>query len=314
MKNNNRFLIILAIVIGLIIIGGGTYSYTSLNDDNKEGITKDDTIALSETEIEEKKDSNEYSGKKYENSESNNENIINSEQVETNEQGQGATYSSDEERIQVILPGSGDELEIGDEYEIQWGNYSGDQKLTISLQTIDPAGEVISSVGIATDVLNIGVYVWTVTSQDSNNTYKIEMHPNGARNLVGRSESFTISGEELIVINSHKPYDAVDASVPIEISGVARDVYSEGEFDVKASYVLDGEKQIVSESIASCSLGGNGCDWTSSNLESFKAVIDLSESPVCTTNIEFYARNDKAESAESFYTLNLRLIGINDCQ
>lgn len=227
---------------------------------------------------------------------------------------QGASYVSEEGRIQVSYPKGGEVLEIGKTYDIKWSNYAGSDPLTISLQVTTPDNKTSTKL-ITSNAPATGLYKWTVTSESTNNKYKIEINPAGGRTLVGRSKDFfTITGDQLITAVSPQAHARVNASQPLVITGKARKVFGEGEFDITASYILDGKKQIVTRGVATCSLTGNGCDWTSGNLLDFRATLDLSKSPVCSVNLEFFKRDERTPSVNPFLILPLWLYSINDCQ
>ena len=230
--------------------------------------------------------------------------------------GKGASTVPEKERIQIVFPNGGEKLEIGKAYDVRWTNYSGEEPLTIALQTITSDNKA-STKSVASDVPAVytGSYKWTATSESPDNKYKIEVYPAGGRPLVGRSKDFfTISGEQLITITSPKPNDRVNLTQPIVITGKARKVFSEGEFDVSASYLLDNQKKIVARSLATCNITGNGCDWTSGNFVDFKSTLDLSSAPVCYVSVEFYKRDEKTPQTQPFYVLPLYLFGNGSCQ
>lgn len=231
-------------------------------------------------------------------------------------QGQGASFVPEQDRIQITSPKGGEKLEVGKTYDIRWTNYSGKEPLTIALQTTAPDNKVSAKI-VASNVpaASIGSYKWTVTSENSYNKYKIEVYPAGGRELVGRSKDFfTISGGQLITITSPKPNDRVNLTQPIVITGKARNVFGEGEFDISASYLLDNQKKVVARTLATCNITGNGCDWTSGNFVDFKSTLDLSSAPVCYVSVEFYKRDDKTPQTQPFYVLPLYLFGNENCQ
>lgn len=236
----------------------------------------------------------------------------------TNEsnQGQGASFVPEQDRIQITSPKGDEKLEVGKTYDVRWTNYSGKEPLTIALQATTPDNKVSAKI-IASNVpaASTGSYKWTVTSESSENKYKIEVYPAGGRELVGRSKDFfTISGAQLITITSPKPNNRVNAIQPIIITGKARNVFGEGEFDISASYLLDNQKKVVARTLATCNITGNGCDWTSGNFVDFKSTLDLSSAPVCYVSVEFYKRDDKTPQTQPFYILPLWLYGNGSCQ
>lgn len=235
--------------------------------------------------------------------------------VNKTNQGQGASFVPEQDRIQITSPKGGEKLEVGKTYDIRWTNYSGKESLTIALQATTPNNKVSTKI-VASNVpaTSIGSYKWTVTSESSENKYKIEVYPAGGRELIGRSKDFfTIFGEQLITITSPKPNAQVNLTQPIIITGKARNVFGEGEFDISASYLLDNQKKVVARTLATCNITGNGCDWTSGNFVDFKATLNLSSAPVCYVSVEFYKRDDKTPQTQPFYVLPLYLFGNENC-
>ncbi len=109
--------------------------------------------------------------------------------------GKGASYVPEEGHIQITYPVGGEQLEVGKTYDIRWANYSGNDPLTISLQSTAPNNKVSTRI-IASDISPTGSYKWTITPAETNNKYKIEIYPSSGRELVGRSKDyFTISGK-----------------------------------------------------------------------------------------------------------------------
>src|SRR3989344_8701379 len=124
----------------------------------------------------------------------------NSETNTVNEpnQGQGASFVPEQDRIQIASPKGGERLEVSKTYDIRWTNYSGKEPLTIALQATTPSNQVSAKI-VASNVpaASTGTYKWTVTSESAENRYKIEVYPADGRELVGRSKDFfTISAEE----------------------------------------------------------------------------------------------------------------------
>jgi len=249
----------------------------------------------------------------------NNDQVISNEKPngEKNWQGQGATYLPDEkDHIQVLSPKGGEKLEVGKTYDIRWSNYDGNEPLIINLQStsLDDKRSVKTIASRVPAALE-GSYKWVVTSESPDDKYKIEIYPAGGREIVGRSKDFfTISGERLIIITSPKPNDRVNLTQPIVITGKAKNVFNEGEFDISVSYILDNQKKFVARAIANCNITGNGCDWISGNFVDFKATLDLSSNPVCYAEVEFYKRDDKTSQIQPLYVLPLYLFGNENCQ
>ena len=235
--------------------------------------------------------------------------------------GQGASIIPEEDKIQIIFPKGGEKLEIGKSYDIRWANYFLiKEPLTIALHTTAPDNKVYAKI-IASNVpaASSGSYKWKVTSESLDNKYKIEVYPSGGREMVGRSKDFfTIFGENLITVTYPKPNanpnDKINASQPIVITGKARNVFNESEFDVSASYILSDKKQVIAKTFATCNITGNGCDWISGNFVEFKATLDLSSAPVCYVSVEFYKRDEKTPQTQPFYVLPLFLYGNGSCQ
>jgi|GEM_PF-2159924 len=300
MNKQQGFSKILAIIIGLLVIGGGFYLYTNsiknirTVDPQNPPENLDDISNITE---------DEDTGKQ-------------AELVDTGvSQNQGVTYVPENDRVKVTYPSLNSKITIGEVLTIKWGNYSGNQNLNIGLQVTKTNGQIIEAKNIATNVPNTGKYDWTVSSESPNNKYKIEIHPYGDRARVGRSESFSIVGDLIIKDVSPATNSRVNASKPIEIKGLAKGVFSEGEFGIEATYVLDGETKIIDKTYATCSLNGDGCDWTSSNFLEFKSTVDLSSSPVCFVNISFIKTSQKdSENSKNFFELPLWLYNINNCQ
>jgi len=230
------------------------------------------------------------------------------------DRGQGASFVPEADRIQIISPKGGEKLEVGKIYDVRWTNYSGKELLTIALQATTPDNKVSAKI-VASNVpaASSGSYKWTVTSESPDSKYKIEVYPADGRELVGRSKDFfTIFGESLIVVNSPKANDRIDATKPIAISGKAKSLFNEGEFLILAYYILDGKEKVISSATATCNLNGNGCDWTSGKLLDFKATINLSASPVCGVNLAFY-RAEARPTPTPVYIIPLSLYGVAGC-
>lgn len=294
MNKQKGFSTILGIII-LLIIGSGTYFYVQRD------VKIVDPTNSPESFVEENEE-NEDNGT-----------IVNTTSQNQNNGGQGATYVPEEERVNVISPKLNDVATIGETVQIEWNNYYGNQNLNIGLQIIKPNGQSEAKI-IDTNVPNTGKYNWIVSSENPDYKYKIEIHPYSDRTRVGRSETFSIIGISLIKNVLPESNSRVDASKPVKITGMARGIFNEGEFDITASYILDGEKQIVDSTYASC-VGDDGCDWTSGDFLEFESNLDLSDSPVCFLNISFIARDGRDDSPViSVYELPLWLYGINDCK
>jgi hypothetical protein len=225
--------------------------------------------------------------------------------------GQGASIVSPEDRIVVAYPAGGETLSIGKTYDVRWANYIGTEALTIALQ---PAGG--SSKIVATNVsANATSYSWLVGSEVPGK-YTIQVYPSGGRPYIGVSKEFTISGDSLVVVDAPTAGSRVKMNNPVLITGKAKSIFNEGEFGVTATYLLDDKKQGIAQAVATCDLTGNGCDWTSGNLVAFKATLNLSKSPVCSVQVEFYKTEakDSTKTAAPVYTFPLWLYGNDNCK
>lgn len=103
----------------------------------------------------------------------------------------GTTVVPEIGRIQVTSPKGGEVWQIGSSHVIAWTNYAGKEPLTIALQTTSPNGQGSAKI-IAENVpaASTGSYTWTVTSENTDNKYKIEVYPAGGRELLGRSNDY----------------------------------------------------------------------------------------------------------------------------
>jgi hypothetical protein len=120
--------------------------------------------------------------------------------------------------------------------------------------------------------------------------------------------------QELIKNISLVPNSRVYAKELITITGSARTVYKlGGQFTIDASYVRDGNKYGVADSIAVCDKNKKGCIDLVDEFVNFKTILDLSKSPVCTVTLNFYDY-ERIASTKPFYSLPISLYGINDCQ
>lgn len=300
------FSIILGIIIGLLVIGGGTYFYLDTDKESVDDAERDET---SRWDVDERDSSDDT---QYARRDSEDEADV-TNNIDTPGQTQSASYVAEEDRIKVTSPSGGESFKIGETLNIEWNNYSGNQNLNIGLKITKTNGQAEVKV-IANNVLNTGKYDWIVSSEKPEYDYQIEIHPYGDRTRVGRSETFSIIGDGLIKDVNPKSNSVVDASEPFEITGLARNVYNEAEFNVTVSYILDGEEQIITTTIATCSIDGNGCDWPSNAFQAFETTLDLSESPVCGVNVKFSRMAVKdGETEEEFYTSPFMLSNINGC-
>jgi len=227
---------------------------------------------------------------------------------------QGENNVSEKGQIQIIYPKGGEKLEIDKSYDIRWENYFGTEPLTIALQSTSSDNKVSSKI-ITSNISPTRKYEWKVTSESPDNKYKIEVYPANDRSLVGiSSDYFSISGEQLITSVSPNANTRVNATTPLIITGKAKKVFGEGEFDISASYILDNQKQVLAKTFAACNTTANDCDWLSGDLLDFKAILDLSAAPVCYVNVEFFKRDEKNPQKQPFYVLPLWLYGNESCK
>lgn len=225
-------------------------------------------------------------------------------------QGQGASTVAPADRIVVAYPAGGEQLSIGKSYDIRWTNYKGTEALTIALQPVAGTAKIITTNIPAVS----GSYKWTVGSEQPGK-YLVQVYPSGGRPYVGYSKEFNIVGEPLIVVTAPTVGSRLNMSNSIAITGKARSIYNEGEFSIVATYLLDGKKQTIAQTVATCDMSGDGCDWTSGTLVNFKAALDLSKSPVCGVNIEFYKAVAKDNEVPTLvYALPVSLFGNDNCQ
>lgn len=92
--------------------------------------------------------------------------------------------------INLLSPVGGEKLEIGKVSNIRWGNYRGEEALTIALQVTMPDGRVTSKILASNVPAKATSYEWMVGAEDTNGKYKIEVYPAGGRELVGRSINY----------------------------------------------------------------------------------------------------------------------------
>ncbi len=231
------------------------------------------------------------------------------------------------EPINVLMPVDDDKLVIGEEVKIEWDEYEGEENLIITLQIKRASGQIRNKI-IASEVPNTGEYSWIVSEESSDSTYRIEIHPVGTRELVGRSGLFYISvsgdvggdGSNGVTVDDRiknvmpSKNSIVDASKPIEITGLAKGVYHEAEFSIEASYILDGQKEIITQTYASCNFAGDGCEWMGDEFLEFKGVLDLSLAPSCEIKVEL-ARSmiNDGDTPDVFHDIPLSLYGITGC-
>jgi len=102
--------------------------------------------------------------------------------------------------IKITSPSFGDEFYLGEKMVIEWNNNTDNPNLNdwlnksemiISLKVIEPKGRGWVET-ITFEAPNTGKYEWVVTTESLGNKYKIEIHPSGARELVGRGGTFSI--------------------------------------------------------------------------------------------------------------------------
>lgn len=224
--------------------------------------------------------------------------------------GQGASYVPEEGRIQVLFPKGGEKLEVGKTYNIQWDNYSdGAEPLTIFLLAVSEDNRVVYSEKLAVNVpaKKSGIFSWAV-SQPSFNRYKVEIYPEGGRELVGRSKDFfSITGGKPLVVNPPEPPTPLQTdnlivnnplrnetvSNPIIVKGKARNIFFEGEFAVKLlgyDYPLGHLKYAESSRVitsTSARIVGE-CDWTRNQWCDFEATINYPSSGTGVENMLYF--------------------------
>lgn len=185
---------------------------------------------------------------------------------------------------------------------------------------------------VITIFLGLGIYLVYMSSsinspetsqeQVSNNQLSVseeEKYEQDADDL-SEDENTTVDydylneGEDLIDSVSPSPDARINAKLPIDITGKAKNVFNEGEFDIYVTYLKDDQKQIFLQTFATCAIDGNGCDWTSNNKIDFRATIDLSTAPVCNVSLEFFERDEKTPPTQPFYVLPLWLYGNGSCE
>ncbi|HEY0908142.1 MAG TPA: Ser-Thr-rich GPI-anchored membrane family protein [Candidatus Paceibacterota bacterium] len=227
----------------------------------------------------------------------------------------GAGFAQESDKIRVVSPNGGETLEIGKTYDVTWENYLGKEDLLIALIVTSTNGQAYTKI-IAGGVpaAASGAYKWTVTSEDTANNYRIEVYPAGSREYVGRSlSSFKVSGSPVIVVDSPAPNARVDLGKPVAVAGKARGIFGEGEFDIRVSYFPDGKRQVISQTLARRVPGERGDNWMSGEFVDFTATLDLSKSPVCNVNVEFFKRDDMRKQQNPLYILPLWLYGNENC-
>ena len=225
-------------------------------------------------------------------------------------QGQGASYVPEEGRIQVLFPKGGEKLEVGKTYNIQWDNYSdGAEPLTIFLSAVSEDNRVVYSEKLAVNVpaKKSGVFSWAV-SQPSFNGYKVEIYPEGGRELVGRSKDFfTITGGKPLAVNPPEPSKPLQTenlivsiplanqavSNPITIKGKARSIFFEGEFMVKLlgyDYPLGHPKYAESSRVITSASARivSDCDWITGQWCDFEAVMNYPSSGTRVENMLYF--------------------------
>ena len=200
--------------------------------------------------------------------------------------------TADEETIKVSFPQGGEKLEIGKTYDIRWENYIANEPLTIALQVTLPDGETyLKRITENVPAASTGNYSWTVTSELADSKYRIEVYPEGDRLLVGRSKDFfSITGDSLIVVNTPQLLEEITS--PIQITGQARKIFSEGEFIVKSKNMGPEWEVVESEAIASIS---GECDWMAGEWCNFTAELSFSKGERTSMRmLEFYRRSEQS--------------------
>ncbi len=222
----------------------------------------------------------------------------------------GAGIPPDEALTEVLFPIGGEELEYGQTYSVQWENNSGSTRsFTIRLIAYGADNRVISNEKIAGDVIvqEKGVYQWKV-SQPSYNRYKVEIYPEGGRELVGRStDFFSIIDSDPLVVNPPEPKPPLQTdnlivdlplpdqqvSSPIIITGKARNIFFERQFRVDLlgyDYPLGHPKYAESSRViisANAKIVGD-CDWVRGQWCDFEATINYSSSDTGVENMLYF--------------------------
>lgn len=102
--------------------------------------------------------------------------------------------------IKITSPSYGEKFYIGDKMVIEWNNNTDNPHandwlnrsgMFIALKVTNPDGKSWVD-SIVSDAPNTGRYEWIVNTETPGYKYKIEIHPSGGREFVGRSSTFFI--------------------------------------------------------------------------------------------------------------------------
>jgi hypothetical protein len=130
-------------------------------------------------------------------------------------------------------------------------------------------------------------------------------------------ELYIVNGysfEPLLIIDSPKYLDRVNASHPIIITGKAKKFFKNGAFDISATYWNKFSRQVtVAKGVARCDIGTRACSDGSDDFANFTATLDLSSSPVCYLSISFFSQDERTKYNESNYDLFIGLTQIPGC-
>lgn len=96
------------------------------------------------------------------------------------------------EKIQVSVSSEDGIVYVGNEYQINWSNYYGNENLIISLLLIGGNDEGVDSEILVTDISNTGSYIWKVLPENFNHRYRVRVYPPGGREIFGQSEIITV--------------------------------------------------------------------------------------------------------------------------
>ncbi len=202
---------------------------------------------------------------------------------------EGAYIPSEEEVIKVLFPAGGEQLEIGKTYAVRWENYIGKDPLTIALQVTTPEGDTyFNEVAENVPAVESGSHEWTVTSEPTNSKYKIEIYPEENRPLVGRSRDyFSIIGESLIIVDSPEPLEEITS--PLTITGKARKIFSEGEFDIQLVNIYAPGPSVIAKTVARPK---GDCDWVKGEWCNFSVELSFPTKQGIKV-LEFYTRDER---------------------
>jgi len=195
----------------------------------------------------------------------------------------GVDVPPEEERINVLFPKEGEKVKARNFYEIKWDNYNFTEPLAIELRAIIPGNKYPYSKIIAENIPaeNTGSYTWKVTSEPAGNEYKIIIGVMGEYEAFsGASGLFEIT-DQVIEVYSPKLFEEIEN--PLEVTGRARKIFSEGSFVAK----MRVESTVISENFR---IYARDCDWMTGewcNFE-FGLEFDASKFKNKVAMLEFY--------------------------